>query len=66
MSCGEDKIIIGYWKIRGLGAVLRMLMSYVNEKKISNSEAAIPFEFKNYDCIKTESGWDKSSTTLLS
>jgi len=44
-------ITIGYWSIRGLGAPLRMMVSYSGQ----------PYSVQMYDCVRKDDGWDLSS-----
>lgn len=46
-------LVIAYWKIRGLGAPLRMMAHYAGDKSV---------EFTSYEVFKKDDGsWDRSS-----
>jgi glutathione S-transferase len=50
----ENKPTLGYWKIRGLGAQIRYLLTH----------CGVDFEDKVYDVSKNEDGsWDRSDWT---
>jgi len=46
-----SKILVGYWKIRGLGAPLRMMCEF----------AGAPYESVEYSVTGTPGNWDRSS-----
>lgn len=53
MAASEAKPTLGYWSIRGLAQPLRMLLCHCE----------VDFEDKQYDCVKTETGFDRSCWT---
>jgi len=50
MAVSEDKPTLAYWSIRGLAQPVRMILCH----------CGVDFEDKQYNCLKTETGFDSS------